>query len=76
MAQWYRICLPMQEVQESKETQEMWVPSLGWEIPRRREWLPTLVFLPGEFHAQRSLAGYSPWGCKIQSHMTEHTLIQ
>ena len=26
--------------------------------------LPTTVFLPGEFHGQRSLAGYSPWGCK------------
>ena len=22
------------------------------------------VFLPGEFYGQRSLAGYSPWGCK------------
>ena len=22
------------------------------------------VFLPGESHGQRSLAGYSPWGCK------------
>ena len=21
-------------------------------------------FLPGEFHGQRRLAGYSPWGCK------------
>ena len=28
------------------------------KIPWRREWLPTLVFLPGEFHEQRSLAGY------------------
>ena len=28
------------------------------------------VFLPGEFHGQRSLAGYSPWGCK-ESDMTE-----
>ena len=26
--------------------------------------LPTPVFLPGESHAQRSLAGYSPWGCE------------
>ena len=26
----------------------------------RREWLPILIFLPGEFHGQRSLAGYSP----------------
>ena len=32
------------------------------EIPWRRAWLPTPVFLPGEFHGQRSLAGYSPWG--------------
>ena len=30
----------------------------------RREWLPTPVFLPGEFHGQRSLAGYSPQGRK------------
>ena len=30
----------------------------------RREWLPTPVLLPGEFHRQRSLVGYSPWGCK------------
>ena len=22
------------------------------------------VFLPGKFHGQRSLSGYSPWGCK------------
>ena len=28
------------------------------------EWQPTLVFMPGEFHGQRSLEGYSPWGCK------------
>ena len=32
--------------------------------PWRRHWLPTPVFLPGEFHGQKSLAGYSPWGCK------------
>ena len=34
------------------------------KIPWRREWLPTPVFLPGEFHGKRSLASYSPWGCK------------
>ena len=33
-------------------------------IPWRREWLPMLVFLPGEFHGQRRLVDYSPWGCK------------
>ena len=31
---------------------------------------PTPVFLPGEFHGQRSLVGYSPWGRKV-SDMTE-----
>ena len=45
------------------------------KIPRRRKWRPTSVFLPGKFHRQRSLAGYSPWGCK-ESDMTERlTLI-
>jgi len=31
---------------------------------QRRKWQPTPVFLPGESHSQRSLAGYSPWGHK------------
>ena len=34
------------------------------KIPWRREQLPTPVFLPGEFHGQRSLVGYSPWSRK------------
>ena len=34
------------------------------KIPCRRAWQPTPVFLPGESHGQRSLAGYSPWGQK------------
>ena len=44
----------------------------GWveKIPWRREWLPTPVLLPGEFHGQRSLSGYSPQGRK-ESDMTE-----
>ena len=40
------------------------------KIPWRREWLPTPVFLPGEFHGQRSLVGYSPW-CFKESDKTE-----
>ena len=28
------------------------------------KWQPTPVFLPEEFHGQKSLVGYSPWGCK------------
>jgi len=40
----------------------------------RREWQPTPVFLPGEFHGQRSLVGCSPWGCK-ESNMTERLTL-
>ena len=47
-----------------------WVGSLGREDPLEREWLPTPVFLPGESHGQRNLAGYSPWGYK-ESNTTE-----
>ena len=43
---------------------ETWVQCLGKIDPLRREWLPTPVFLPGEFHGQRSLVAYAPWGCK------------
>ena len=32
------------------------------KIPWRREWQPTLVFLPGKSRGQRSWAGYNPWG--------------
>ena len=42
--------------------EEIWVQFLGWEDPRRREWQPTSAFLPGEFHGQRSLEGYSSRG--------------
>ena len=43
-----------------------WVGKIHW----RREWLHAPVLLPGEFHGQRSLVGYSPWGHK-ESDMTE-----
>ena len=51
------------------------VPSLGQEDPWRREWPPTPVFFPGEFHGQRSLEGYSPWGHK-EPEMTGHSTTQ
>ena len=40
-----------------------WIPGAG-KILWRRAWQPTQVFLLGESHGQRSLVGYSPWGCK------------
>ena len=41
------------------------------KIPWKGKWQPTPVFLPGESHGQRSLAGYSPLDCK-ESDMTKH----
>ena len=40
----------------------------GRKIPWKREWQPTPVFLAGESHGQRSLAGYNPWGRKRVGH--------
>ena len=46
----------------------------------RRAWQPTPVFLPGESHGQRSLAGYSPWGPKeldrTERLSTDHDLLR
>ena len=44
--------------------------SLGFDpwvrkVPWRRKWQPTPAFLPGRFHGQRSLEGYSPQGCRV-----------
>ena len=41
-----------------------WVRKISW----RRKWQSTPVFLPGKSHGQRSLVGYSPWGCKRVGH--------
>ena len=53
-----------QTVKNLPEVQEIRLNPWVGKIPWRREWLPTPVFLPGEFHGQRSLVGYSPWGLK------------
>ena len=48
----------------------LWVEKIPW----RRKWQPTPVFLPGKYHGQRSLVGYSPQGYK-QEDATEHETI-
>ena len=40
--------------------------TLAGKDPQRRKWLPAPVFLPGEFHTQRSLVGYSLWVCRVR----------
>ena len=61
-----------------EETQETYVRSLGQEDPQRRKWHPTAVFLPRNFHGQRSLAGYNPGVAKSRTWLstqayTSHT---
>ena len=46
--------------------QETQVRSLGYADLLEKGYQPTLVFLPGEFHGQRSLVGYSPWASRVR----------
>ena len=57
-----------QAVKNLAANQGTQVPSLGWEDPQRREWLPTPGFLPGELHGQSSQMGYIPWGPQRVGH--------
>ena len=47
-----------QTVKNLPAMQDSWVDPWVGKIPWRREWLPTPVFLPREFHGQHSLVGY------------------
>ena len=64
-------CLVAQNLPTTQETQ---IQPLGWEDPLEKGMATPVfysaVFLPGEFHGQRSLAGHSPWGLK-ESEATE-----
>ena len=57
-------------VKNSPAMRETWVQFLGREDPLEEGIQPTLVFLPGDSHEQRSLSGYSLWGHK-ELDMTE-----
>ena len=60
-------------MQEPQETQIRFL--VLEDLLEEREWQPIPVFLPGESHAQKSLEGYSPYGCKDSdtTEMTEHS---
>ena len=59
---WLPLWLSCEEsTQNAGDLGSIWVG----KIPGRREWLPTPVFWPGEFHGQ-----YSPWDCR-ESDTTE-----
>ena len=52
--------------QDKRHGFDPWVGKIPWS----RKWQPAPVFLPEEFHGQRSLVACNPWGCKDT---TEHT---
>ena len=71
-----RAFLVAQTVKNLPAMQETWVWSLGWEYPLEKDMATSSVFLLGIFHGQRSLAGYSPWGCKkldMTKRLSTHT---
>ena len=66
VAQWYRIYLPMQQLQDIR------VQSLGGQDPLEKEMATHFSILAWKLHGQRSLVGYSPWGHK-ELNTTEET---
>ena len=72
----YNVCFPggrsgkesaCQFMRHKRHGFDPWVGKIPW----RRKLQPTPVFLPGKFHGQRSLVGYSLWSCK-ELDTTEH----
>ena len=49
----------------------MQVQFSGWEDPLEKQMAGHSVFLPGKFHRERRLVGYSPWDCKRVRHDLE-----
>ena len=74
--EWVAILSPGDLPNPGIEPSSLKSPALagGFFTTWKREWQPTSIFLPGEFHGQRRLAGCSPWGCK-ELDMTEQLIL-
>ena len=57
---WVKLRSEKEDILKKKKKKSWCVAKFPW----RNKWQPTPVFLPEEFHGQRSLVGYSPWGHK------------
>ena len=54
-----------ESVCQCRRPQEIQIQSMRWkDSPGVRKWQHIPVFLPGNFHGQRSLVDYNSWGCK------------
>ena len=63
-----------QTVKNLPVLQETQVQSLGQEEHLEKGLATHSSILPGEFHGQRSLQGYGPWGCKQADTIEQLTL--
>ena len=62
-------------VKDPSATQELWVQSLGWEDPVGKG-MATQYSCPENFHGQRNLAVFSPWGRRVgQDYVTKHLYL-
>ena len=57
-----QMALVVKNLPANVEDMRCWSNHWVGKIPWRRAWQPSPVFSPGEFHGQRSLAGYNPQG--------------
>jgi len=53
------------------DSQETWIGSLGHEDPLEKEMTTNSSILAWETHGQRNLAGYSPWGAKSWTRLSD-----
>ena len=60
-----------QKIKNPLAVQETWVWSLGQEVSLEKWTVAHSIFLPGEFHEQRSLVGCSPWVAKSQTWLSD-----
>ena len=72
--------LVAQMVKNLPAMQETLVQYLGWKDPLGKKWLPIPVFLPGEFHGERSLSGLQSMESESDTtaelaHTQTHTLL-
>ena len=74
-AQLFWASLVAQMVKNPPVMQETCVWSLDQKDPLEKGMVSNPIFSPGEFHGERSLAGYSPWGRRVGHDWVTNTLI-
>ena len=71
-----RASLVAQMVKNLPAVQETQFSSLGWEDFMEKKMQPSPIFLPGEFHGQRSLVDCNPWSCRESDTTGRHIHTQ